>query len=186
MINGLNLSSENQDFILGLIFNSLWPQKSTKKCTEEAKISVKLKLAMLWTSFMFLYIYVDYFALYMPSKIEYILKGRVFVFGITQDFLLTTLSSVTIPALMFFLSVSLPAKVNRWANIIIVTMYIPFTFLIWQEKLGCTWCWVGCCCRSRSPLSNYPLCVEMATYWNKPIVLKHCSWTCKFCIRKYN
>ena len=63
----------------------------------------------------------------MPGKIEDILKGRVFVFDITQGFLLAALASVTIPALMIFLSVALPAKVNRWANIIIAAVYIPFT-----------------------------------------------------------
>lgn len=100
---------------------------NTQNSLEDIKVSVKLKLATLWASFMFLYIYVDYFALYMPSKIEYILKGRVFVFHITQGFLLAALASVTIPALMIFLSIALQAKVNRWANIIIAMVYIPFS-----------------------------------------------------------
>lgn len=91
------------------------------------KVSLKLKLAALWASFMFLYIYVDYFALYMPGKIKDILTGRVFVFDITQGFLLGALVSVTIPALMIFLSVALPAKVNRTTNIIIAAVYIPYT-----------------------------------------------------------
>ena len=51
----------------------------------------------------------------------------MFVFDITQGFLLAALVSVTIPALMIFLSVALPAIVNRWANIIIAAVYIPFT-----------------------------------------------------------
>ena len=91
------------------------------------KVSLKLKLAALWASFMFLYIYVDYFALYMPGKIKDILTGRVFVFDITQGFLLGALVSVTIPALMIFLSVALPAKVNRTTNIIIAMAYIPYS-----------------------------------------------------------
>jgi len=62
----------------------------------------------------------------MPGKIEDILKGKVFVFDITQGFLLAALAMVTIPALMIFLSVALPAKVNRWANIIIAAINIPF------------------------------------------------------------
>lgn len=94
---------------------------------EDIKVSAKLKLATLWASFMFLYIYVDYFSLYMPGKVEDILKGRVFVFDITQGFLLAALVSVTIPALMIFLSVALPAKVNRRVNIIIASVYIPYT-----------------------------------------------------------
>ena len=51
----------------------------------------------------------------------------MFVFDITQGFLLAALASVTIPALMIFLSVALPAKGNRWANIIIAAVYIPYT-----------------------------------------------------------
>ena len=101
-------------------------QKKTQNALEDIKVSVKLKLAALWTSLMFLIIYIDYFALYMPSIIEDILRGRVFVFDITQGFLLAALALVTIPALMIFLSVALPAKVNRWANIIIAAVNIPF------------------------------------------------------------
>lgn len=94
---------------------------------ENIKVNVKTKLATLWASFMFLYIYVDYFALYMPNKIEDISKSKVYVFEITQEFLLVALASVTIPALMIFLSVALSAKVNRWTNIIIATVYIPYS-----------------------------------------------------------
>jgi hypothetical protein len=102
-------------------------QKTSQNQLEDIKASLKLKLATLWVSLMFLYIYVDYFHLFMPGKIKDIQVGRVFEFGITQGFLLATLASMTIPALMIFLSVSVPAKVNRWANIIIAAVYIPFT-----------------------------------------------------------
>ena len=102
-------------------------KKTPQIAPEDIKISVKLKLAMLWASLMFLYIYVDYFALYMPGKINDILKGRVFEFGITQGFLLAALASMTIPTLMIFLSVALPATINRWSNIIVAGVYIPFT-----------------------------------------------------------
>lgn len=101
--------------------------KKLQNTLEDSKASLKLKLAMLWASLMFLYIYVDYFHLYMPGKIEDLLKRRVFEFDITQGFLFATLASVTIPALMIFFSVALPAKVNRWANISISAVYIPFT-----------------------------------------------------------
>ena len=102
-------------------------QTALHNSLEDIKVSLKTKLASLWASFMFLYIYVDYFALYMPGKIEDILKGRVFVFDITQGFLSAALVSVTIPALMIFLSVALSAKVNRRTNIIIAAVYIPYT-----------------------------------------------------------
>ena len=101
-------------------------QKVPQKALEDIKINVKLKLAAAWASFMFFYIYVDYFHLYMPGSIEDILAGKVFTFDISYVFLLITMIGVAIPALMIFLSVALPAKVNRWANIIIAVVYIPY------------------------------------------------------------
>lgn len=100
-------------------------QHTSQTSFEDIKVNVKLKLAALWASLMFLIIYIDYFALYMPSNIENILKGKVFVFDITQGFLVGTLTVVTIPALMIFLSVALPAKANRMVNIIIAAVNIP-------------------------------------------------------------
>lgn len=94
---------------------------------EDMKINVKLKLAALWTSFMFLYIYVDYFHLYMPGSISDILAGKMFVFEITQLALFIGLFSVAIPALMISLSVGLPPKANRWTNIIVAAIFIPYT-----------------------------------------------------------
>ena len=89
---------------------------------QEVKVNLKVKISMLWVSLMFLIIYLDYFHLYMPHKIE----GKVFVFQISQGFLLGTLASITIPALMVFFSVALPSALNRWTNIIIAALYIPF------------------------------------------------------------
>jgi hypothetical protein len=100
-------------------------QNIPQNSLEEIKISVKLKLASMWTSLMFLIIYLDYFALYMPGVIKDILIERVFVFDISQGFLLAALAMVTIPALMIFISVVLPAKVNRWVNVIIAAINIP-------------------------------------------------------------
>jgi len=101
-------------------------QTTTQNALEDIKVSVKLKLAALWASFMFLYIYVDYFHLYMPGSLEDMLEGKVFVFEVSQGFLLIVLSAVTIPSLMIFLSIALPAKVNRWTNIIVATVHIPY------------------------------------------------------------
>ena len=90
------------------------------------KVNLKLKLVALWTSLMFLVIYLDYFHLYMPGKIEEITAGKMFVFDITQVALLAGLASITIPALMISLSAALPDKANRWTNIIVAVIYIPF------------------------------------------------------------
>lgn len=98
---------------------------TTQTSFEDIKVNVKLKLAALWTSLMFLIIYIDYFHLYMPGMMESIRTGKVFEFNITQGFLIGALIVVTIPALMIFLSVALPAKVNRKANIIAAAVNIP-------------------------------------------------------------
>jgi hypothetical protein len=63
----------------------------------------------------------------MPNEVENILAGRVYKFDITQGFLLGILIAMSIPALMIFLSVALPAKVNRRANIMVAAVFIPFT-----------------------------------------------------------
>lgn len=94
---------------------------------EEIPVNLRLKLAGLWTSFMFLYIYVDYFHLFMPGAMADMMAGKVFAFKITPIFLLVALVSVTIPALMIFLSIALPAKVSRLTNMIMATAYIPYT-----------------------------------------------------------
>lgn len=101
-------------------------QKTTQKPLEEFKVSVRLKLAALWVSFMFLYIYVDYFHLYMPGSLEDMLAGKVFTFKVTQTFLLIVTAAMAVPVLMIFLSLALPAKINRCTNIIVAIIHIPY------------------------------------------------------------
>lgn len=91
------------------------------------EVSVKLKLAVLWTAFMFLYLYIDYFHLFMPGTLQDLLAGKAFIFEITQTFLLIVLTAVSVPAIMIVLSVFLSAKANRYANIIVAAVYVPFT-----------------------------------------------------------
>lgn len=101
-------------------------QKEPQSNLEFITINLKLKLAALWASFMFLYIYVDYFHLYMPGMLQDLLDGKVFTFDISQVFLLIVMILVAIPAFMIFLSVALPNKVNRLVNPIIAAVYIPY------------------------------------------------------------
>src|SRR3954471_14566191 len=66
---------------------------------------------------MFLYIYVDYFALYKPGLIDNLRAGVVFEFDISPTLLTMMLASVAIPALMVMLSMTLPVRVNRATNL---------------------------------------------------------------------
>ena len=102
-------------------------QKEKLHNLENTKVSTRVILAMTWTSLMFLYIYVDYFALYMTGKIADIASGRIFVFDINQVFIFSALVSMSIPALMIFLCMMLPTTINRWTNIIIAGVFIPYS-----------------------------------------------------------
>ena len=55
-------------------------RQPTTTTLEDQRIPVQAKLAAAWTSFMFLYIYVDYLHLYKPGAIDDILAGIVFNF----------------------------------------------------------------------------------------------------------
>ena len=90
-------------------------------------IPVQAKIAAAWTSFMFLYIYVDYLHLYKPGAINDILAGRVFEFDISQTFVVIALASVAIPIFMIVLSMTLPARVSRAMNLVVATLYIPYS-----------------------------------------------------------
>ena len=102
-------------------------QTAERTALEERQMPVQAKLAAAWTSFMFLYIYVDYLHLYKPGAINDILAGRVFEFDISQTFVVIALASVAIPIFMILLSMTLPARVNRAMNLVVATLYIPYS-----------------------------------------------------------
>jgi len=99
----------------------------TRRPLEDQPIPVQAKLAAAWTSFMFLYAYVDILNFFTPGVIEDILDGRVFEFDLSQTFSTTALTLVAIPALMVVLSMLLPARVNRITNLIVAALYVPVT-----------------------------------------------------------
>lgn len=90
-------------------------------------MSVQAKLAAAWTSFMFLYVYVDVIGFYKPGVLEGIQNGLVWEFEVSAALLTTFLVSVSIPALMVVLSTALPARANRVTNLVIASLYVPFT-----------------------------------------------------------
>ena len=94
---------------------------------ENRQVPVQAKLAAAWTSFMFLYLYVDYLGLYKPGVIDDILAGVVHEFEIGPTFVSIALTALAIPALMILLSTTLPARVNRIINLVVATLYIPFS-----------------------------------------------------------
>ena len=92
---------------------------------EDLCMPVQAKLAAAWTSFMFLYIYVDYLALYKPGFLDDLLGGTVHEFDLGPTFVAIALTLMAIPILMIGLSMTLPAPVNRTVNLVVATLYIP-------------------------------------------------------------
>src|SRR5215210_1052925 len=110
----------------------------TKSTTalHDPPVPVRAKLAAAWTSVMFLYIYLDYFALYKPGFIDDLRAGVVFEFDITPTLLTIFVALIAIPALMVMLSMTLPARVNRTINLVVASLYIPVSVF---NALGESW-----------------------------------------------
>ncbi|NCC94548.1 MAG: hypothetical protein EOM10_14935 [Opitutae bacterium] len=103
---------------------------------ENRQIPVQAKLAAAWTTFMFLYLYVDYLGLYKPGVVDDILAGVVHEFDIGPTFVAIALTALAIPILMILLSTTLPARVNRIINLVVATLYIPFSM---YNAVGESW-----------------------------------------------
>lgn len=110
----------------------------TANLLDSPPVPVQAKLAAAWTSFMFLYIYVDFFNLYKPGVVDGILNGLVWRFEVSSTLLTIMLASVAIPALMVMLSMTLPARVNRATNLVVASLYIPYSMF---NAAGATWEW---------------------------------------------
>src|ERR687883_1949552 len=74
---------------------------------EDVKIHVKLKLAALWASVMFVYVYVDIIGFFKPGVIQDILAGRVWQVEITQKGARAAVGLVAKPSLIVLLSLAL-------------------------------------------------------------------------------
>jgi hypothetical protein len=88
---------------------------------------VRAKLAAAWTSFVFLYAYVDILNFFTPGIVRDILDGKVFEFDLSQTFSTAALALVAVPIFMVALSVSLPARANRTTNLVVALLYVPVT-----------------------------------------------------------
>ena len=104
------------------------PENSPSQSTlEDLHMPVQAKLAAAWASVMFLYIYVDYLALYKPGFLDDLLAGTVHEFDLGPTFVAMALTLMAVPSLMILLSVTLPARVNRTVNLVVAALYIPVT-----------------------------------------------------------
>jgi hypothetical protein len=91
---------------------------------ESVQTPTPIRLALLWAALMGLYIYNDYFSLYVPGTIEEMSAGVIGPLGTANDIVLVMVALVlAIPAMMIFLSVFLPTVLSRWSNIFFGVVY---------------------------------------------------------------
>lgn len=90
-------------------------------------IPAQAKIAAVWTSFMFLYAYVDILNFFKPGVLDSILNGKVWDFDVSATLLTFMLTSVAIPSVMVVLSMTLPARANRITNLIVAALLVPYT-----------------------------------------------------------
>lgn len=113
--------------------------KASPKSMANDSINIKIKLASLWTTLMFLYIYADYFRLMTPEKLEKMMKLQTPI-GPTSPGILVLFSVILIiPTLMIFLSIFLKAQINKWLNIVIASMYAGISVLIIISNVDHEW-----------------------------------------------
>ena len=112
------------------------PSQST---LDDRRMPVQAKLAAAWTSFMFLYAYVDILAFYKPGVVDNILAGIVWEFDITQTWAITALTLLAIPIFMVVLSMTLPARANRLTNLIVASAQVPFAAFNAVGEVGKSW-----------------------------------------------
>ncbi len=111
-------------------------QADTYRPLENIQIPVQIKLAAAWTSFMFLYLYVDHLVLYKPGVVDGILAGMIWEFEVSQTFMIAAFISVAIPAIMILLSMTLPVRVVRVTNLVVASLNIPYAIF---NAVGESW-----------------------------------------------
>jgi hypothetical protein len=91
-------------------------------------INIKIKLAALWTSATFCYLYGDYFELYTPEKVNSLISGENVLNS--PIFLFVASLIMAIPPLMIVFSLLLKPTLNKWLNIIFGTIFTIMMILI--------------------------------------------------------
>jgi Family of unknown function (DUF6326) len=111
-------------------------QRGSDRTLVDYRLSVKVKLAGLWTALMLLYVYADVLSLYRPGQIAEIEGGEIGPFDVSQSSVVIASVIVIVPALMIALSLTLPASLNRPANL---ALGLLFTLVNVSNLIGESW-----------------------------------------------
>ena len=95
---------------------------------ENPTVNIKIKLAALWASATFCYLYGDYFELYTPDKVNSLISGDNNLDS--PSTLLVASIVLAIPSVMVAASLFLKPKINRILNILFGTLFTIMMVLI--------------------------------------------------------
>ncbi len=87
-------------------------------------LSVRMKLAAVWTALMFLYVYADLLSFFRPGELAEIGAGNMGPFDVSQGSLLVAAVIVTIPALMIVVSAAAPFPLVRQLSLGVGVLYV--------------------------------------------------------------
>ncbi|MEO8475913.1 MAG: DUF6326 family protein [Actinomycetota bacterium] len=87
-------------------------------------IDTRLKISALWVATMFIFAYVDLFSLFRSDVRADLEQGKIFVFTVSQAYLFFTTLYIIIPSVMIYLTLVMPRRANRIANIVLASLYL--------------------------------------------------------------
>ena len=105
-----------------------YKHKDQANMLENQKVNIKIKLASLWASATFCYLYGDYFELYTPGKIDSLLTGKNILDSPTKLLIATIILATS--SVMVALSIILKPKINRFLNILFGTLFTVMMLFI--------------------------------------------------------
>ncbi len=86
-------------------------------------LDIRLRLSALWVAMVFVFAYVDLFALYRPDVRAALEDGKIFAFDISQTALFGMTLYIIIPSLMVYLTLVMGRHLSRIVNITVAAIY---------------------------------------------------------------
>jgi hypothetical protein len=104
------------------------------------KVNTKVRLAGVWTSVMFCFVYGDFMGLYVPNILPDIIDGNMAGIGkVTPYNLIGTSVMMITCSLMPFLSIYLKAGINRIINMLSAFIFIAIMLLTMISGIPDAW-----------------------------------------------
>ena len=97
---------------------------ASSRTFEDIKVGVRCKIAALWIAMLLLFAYGDIFGFFRPGQLQEVMAGELSGMAITQGFLFAVSLYVAVASVMVFLSLVLSPTLDRWANIVLPSLYV--------------------------------------------------------------